>query len=784
MFCAVELFAFSCAGDTSAPSGGGGQDVVVRISLNTGSQTLTSVGETATLTATAFGKLGAINNPSLTWSSDAPSVVDVQGSGTTGTATARGAGTAHVTASSGAATATATITVTLPAVASVAIAERAVELTVGATKTLTAMARQANGGSLPDRPVTWSAIDPGIASVTSAGGVVTAVSVGTGRVVATCEGKADTAVVTVTPVPSISISTTTLTYGAAQGGANPASQVVTITNGGGGTLSGLSLGTITYGPGATDWLGTPTLSGAAASPSATLTVQPTTGSLAAGTYAATIPVLSSVASNSPQSITVTFTVAPPVPGIALSSATLSFSATQGGSNPTGQVITITNAVAGTLNGLSLGAITYGPGATGWLAPPSLSSGTANPSATFTVQPLVGTLGVGTFSATIPVLSTEAANSPQTVTVTFTIAAAPSIIALSASNLNFGAPPGGANPPSQTVVITNGGGGTLSGLSVGTISYGPGATGWLTQASLNSATATPSATLTVQPATGSLAAGTYTATIPIVSANAGNSPRAVTVTFTLASGSFTITLTAEPPEGGTVNGGGTFPANGPVTATATPEDGYVFTNWTEGGTVAATSQTYAFAATANRALVAHFLPAPCTITVSAFPPDAGTVSGGGDYACGTTVTVTATPTGTHGFDSWSFGGQAVSSSTSLTFVAVSSTSLVANFTTPGGPYTISARPSPTEGGTVTGSGVYAANANVTLTATPAAGYAFNAWRDASGAPLSTSTTYTFAATQNAILFGSFTPTNAAARRTAPPPPWSTAGKPKLRIVKRP
>ena len=46
-------------------------------------------------------------------------------------------------------------------------------------------------------------------------------------------------------------------------------------------------------------------------PDATLTLQPVTGSLAAGTYTATIEVLS-VASNSTQTINVTFVIVPPI----------------------------------------------------------------------------------------------------------------------------------------------------------------------------------------------------------------------------------------------------------------------------------------------------------------------------------------------------------------------------------------------------------------------------------------------------------------------------------------
>ena len=412
-------------------------------------------------------------------------------------------------------------------VQSVSVSPSAVTLTVAQTVTLTATVNATNCSTPPS--VSWSSGSAAVgllASGTSAqitGNSVTASPV---AVTASAGGQSGSSQVTVTPQPSISLSIATLDFSALEGGANPASQFITITNGGGGTLSGLSAGTITYGPGASGWLQTPILSTTTAP--ATLTVQPVTGALAPGTYGATIPVQSGGASNSPQTLTVTFMVAAS-PVIALSSASLTFSAVQGAADPASQFITITNGGSGTLSGLSTGTITYGPGATGWLQAPILNTTTAP--ATLTVQPVTGALTPGTYTATIPVQSGVASNSPQALTVTFTVTAPPAI-ALSSASLTYSATAGGGNPASQFITITNGGGGTLSGLSTGTITYGPGASGWL-QAPILSTTTAP-ATLTVQPVTGALGAGTYTATIPVQSGVASNSPQTLTVTFTVAS----------------------------------------------------------------------------------------------------------------------------------------------------------------------------------------------------------------------------------------------------------
>jgi hypothetical protein len=285
---------------------------------------------------------------------------------------------------------------------------------------------------------------------------------------------------TVTPSPVIALSSATLTFSAQQGGADPASQFITITNGGSGSLTGLATGTITYGAGATGWLQAPILSGTTAP--ATLTLQPVTGALIPGTYTATVPVQSGVASNSPQNLTVSFTVTPP-PAIALSSASLTFAATEGGANPPSQFITITNSGGGSLTGLNTGTITYGAGASGWLQAPNFNSTTAP--ATLTIQPVTGALTPGSYTATIPVQSGVATNSPQNLTVTFNVASPQTVVAFVGNNQTglvgfaLNVRPGvrltgAGNVPVPNVSVTfavASGGGSVTGATVNTNSNG-------------------------------------------------------------------------------------------------------------------------------------------------------------------------------------------------------------------------------------------------------------------------------------------------------------------------
>jgi hypothetical protein len=69
--------------------------------------------------------------------------------------------------------------------------------------------------------------------------------------------------------------------------------------------------------------------------------------------------------------------------------------------------------------------------------------------------------------------------------------------------------------------------------------------------------------------------------------------------------YSITATADPTEGGTVAGAGTYQSGQLCTLTATANTGYTFANWTKDGDVVSTSATYTFTVTEDADLVAHF-----------------------------------------------------------------------------------------------------------------------------------------------------------------------------------
>lgn len=216
------------------------------------------------------------------------------------------------------------------------------------------------------------------------------------------------------PGPSISFSRATVAI-AATNGQNPPPQTVNVTNGGGGTLSGLALGTITFAAGQpVGWVAAAIDKTTAP---AVITLTLTTATLATGSYSATLPVTSPVASNSPATLTVSVTVGPP-PAISLNPTSATFSGWHGGTLPGQQPVQITNGGGGTLSGLSI-SVSYGAGASGWLSG-TFQNGTTTAPTTLLLQPNTTNLSNGTYSATVTVASSIVGVASKTVSVSYTI----------------------------------------------------------------------------------------------------------------------------------------------------------------------------------------------------------------------------------------------------------------------------------------------------------------------------------------------------------------------------
>ena len=184
---------------------------------------------------------------------------------------------------------------------------------------------------------------------------------------------------------------------------------------------------------------------------------------------------------------------------------------------------------------------------------------------------------------------------------------------------------------------------------------------------------------------------------------------VTLTAEFAINVYTVTLSAE---NGTVTGAGEYAHGTEVTLTATPNEGYYFVKWSDGETNA----TRSIIVTSNVTLTAEFAINVYDVTLNA---ENGMVTGAGEYAHGTEVTLTATPNEGYHFVKWSDGETNVT----RTITVTADVTLSAEFAINVYDVALSA-----ENGTVTGAGEYNYGAEVTLTATPNEGYHFVKWSD--------------------------------------------------------
>ena len=232
----------------------------------------------------------------------------------------------------------------------------------------------------------------------------------------------------------------------------------------------------------------------------------------------------------------------------------------------------------------------------------------------------------------------------------------------------------------------------------------------------------------------------------------HSATSATTTFTMPDEAVEVTATYKPiPYAVTVNngtGGGDYAPGATVTITAdTPSTGYAFAGWSvvSGGATlnSATSATTTFT------MPDEAVEVTATYDLITYAVTVNNGTGGGNYAPGATVTITAdTPSTGYAFAGWSV----VSGGATLT----SSTSATTTFTMPDEAVEVTATYDLiTYAVTVnngTGGGNYAPGTTVTIAATPPAGNSFTGWTVVSGGVTlasSTSLTTTFTMPEKAV-----------------------------------
>ncbi|MBL7903936.1 MAG: M6 family metalloprotease domain-containing protein [Bacteroidales bacterium] len=162
--------------------------------------------------------------------------------------------------------------------------------------------------------------------------------------------------------------------------------------------------------------------------------------------------------------------------------------------------------------------------------------------------------------------------------------------------------------------------------------------------------------------------------------AGN--RSLTANFSETTLNYTIAVSAEPSQAGTVTGGGIYTSGSTATLEALVNEGWEFINWTENGMVVFAGNVYSFTVTSDRILTANYI-RQYTISTTVTPEPGGYTTGQGKYQQNSVVVLNAYANSGYIFQHWSESGNIVSTNPEYTFTANGDRNLLANFFLPVG-----------------------------------------------------------------------------------------------------
>lgn len=329
--------------------------------------------------------------------------------------------------------------------------------------------------------------------------------------------------------PILTTAPSTMGFSATVGQPQPASQAITITNTGGGTLNWQATATTSFG-GA--WLAVSSNSGSLAS-SQSISVNVTAtiiSGLTPNTYTGTVTITGTASTGSsaignPQSIPVSFKVQPPCT-IAAASA-LTFTGVAGQANLAAQqaAITANGTCANPLNWIAT------PSATWITTIPASGSVSLSASSTTGIGISLAGLAPNTYIGHVTItavdsVTQQSVGTPQIITVTLSLQPPCTLQAPSVSGETFNSEVG-SNPAAQTFTIG------IIGACTGNVTITPTATqSWLSVTPPSAVITTGGATFTVTVTSSSLAAGNYSDSISLAAVNKGititGSPQAVSV----------------------------------------------------------------------------------------------------------------------------------------------------------------------------------------------------------------------------------------------------------------
>ena len=192
---------------------------------------------------------------------------------------------------------------------------------------------------------------------------------------------------------------------------------------------------------------------------------------------------------------------------------------------------------------------------------------------------------------------------------------------------------------------------------------------------------------------------------------------------------TVTVVADPTNGGTVSGSGSYEAGTSCTITATPKTGWTFTGWTSSKGGSDSDASHTFTVEGDVTWTAHFTQTTYTVAVVASPANGGTMHGGGAYTKDSSCSIYALTNTGWRFDRWTSSGGETSYDPQHTFTVGGDVTWTAHFTQI--EYTVTVVANPANGGTVSGEGTFHYNDNIEITATPSSGKFFIRWEASDG-----------------------------------------------------
>ena len=243
---------------------------------------------------------------------------------------------------------------------------------------------------------------------------------------------------------------------------------------------------------------------------------------------------------------------------------------------------------------------------------------------------------------------------------------------------------------------------------------------------------------------------------------------------------TLTVVADPPEGGSVSGGGSYEAGTSVQLKASANTGFQFVSWTRDGEVVSTANNFKYTkGEGNETLVAHFIYNPSNPSEPDQPnikkkyvlnlvTDEGgySLSGAGTYAEGTSVRVSVYANTGFVFVGWYDSSETlVSNQSRFDYVVTGNETLTARFK-----YAPDSPSEPTqpdikrnyvltllteEGGySLSGAGTYLEGTSVRINVFAETGYLFTGWYDSNGELVSNQTRFDYTVTGHATLTARF------------------------------